>query len=197
MITTKNTGTLGKFKINGIDPTDGAYKKGVQLTDQILPPFYIDDAETANPATVKNYLKRELKIELNNTKEASLIKALTKPEDWLKERKKKLEELADTVEPTFTAALKTYVDAGYPYDEAQAFATQEANAVYQLKMQQLDAIMPGAGVLLTGAVKERQYQGDKAGMYNGGDAVDYRAKYEKRKAKKASKRAKQLALENK
>lgn len=196
MLTSRNGGgTLGKFKV-AVRQANGTYVQ-TAIDNQILPPFYKNDEATADPATVKSYLKRELKIDLNNHKETSLIQALTKPEDWLKERKIKLDEIADTVEPTFTTALKVYVDSGYPYDEAQALATQEANAVYQIKMQQLNAIMPGAGVLLTGAVKEREYQGTKASMYNGGDSVDYKAKYEKRKAKKATRKAKHLALENK
>lgn len=184
MITSGRSGTLGTYK----------NAAGTDVANAILPPFYKDGGAAPDLETIKTHLKRELKIELDSNKEASLIKALTKPDDWLKDRKTALEKLADEVAPTYREALKSYIDAGFPYIEAEQKAAVETQAVYDIKMQQLDAIMPGAGVLLTGAVKERQHQGTKAAMYNGGDGIDYKAKYEKRQQKKHFKKAKKLEL---
>ena len=147
-------------------------------------PFYKPGGATPDRALIGEHLKRELKTELHDKQQQSLIKALSKLDDWLTERKQHMDTLAGQLSHTYAIALENHINAGYPYDEAVAKATREANVLYQLKLEELDVLLPGANVLLTGAFKDRQYQGEQGALFNGGDAIDFKAKYFKRQAKK-------------
>lgn len=167
-------------------------KDGKDVVD-MLPPFYQDGGFEPQVEAITSHLKRDLKIDLHHTQETSLIKALKDPKTWLDDRKGEMNKIAVALATPYKEALKTYIDAGYPYDDAVAKATREANVLYQLKLEELEARMPGANVLLTGAVKDRKNQGEEVAMLNGGDGIDYKAKYLNRKAKKSAKQAKKQA----
>lgn len=188
---TGKSGSVGKW-IGGTEilDVDGKGTGRYEEETGLIPPFYSDAGSKPDEGAIKSFLKRELKIELHNKQQASLIEALTKPDEWIKKRTTEMNKIADELAPTYANSLKTYLDANYPFDEAVALATKQTEILYQAKLQELNARLPGANNLLTSAYKERKYQGDKAASYNGDETIDYKALWESKMARKAAKKAK-------
>ena len=128
----------------------------------IVPPFFNYNATTGTIATrggdgtkdaARAHLQRELRIELEHNKQAAAVKALKEPQEWLDERRIKLEEITDELAGYYTNTLKKYYDAGHPTQEAIDMATQETDSIYQMKLGQLESDFPGGSTFLTGVME--------------------------------------------
>jgi hypothetical protein len=139
-------------------------------------------------AAVANYLKRELKIDLHDTQEKSLVEALTEPKAYLDRRKKGLDDIAEKIAEPYQTSIKYYYELGYPSDEAVKLADISAKAMYDVYMNELNARMPGASVLITGAVDKHDGQVKQAALISGNEKdIDYyKRKAKSRKVKKST-----------
>lgn len=141
---------------------------------------------------IQNFLAKELKLELSDRQQQSMVSALTKPEAWLKTRKIQMVKILNELAPVYQAAITKYSEV-YPMDEALAHANDEIKVLYDIKIKHLELEHPGGSVLMQNKVFENQIAVDKGKILNKNVTlpIDHEAYKEYRRQRKASKFVKQ------
>jgi hypothetical protein len=96
-------------------------------------------------------LQKELKLDLYQKQQTSLVKALTKPEDWLTDRDTEMKKLTAELSPIYYEAIDKYIML-YPVNEAVELPNQDIKAMFDVKMRHLEISQPGASLLFQGAM---------------------------------------------
>lgn len=140
---------------------------------------------------VDKYLQKELKIDLYQQQQASLVEALKDPSAWLAKRDTAMKKLTAELSEPYYDAIDKYMKL-YPVDEAVELANQEIKALFDIKMKHLDFEQPGASFLFQGAVIENnkdKVMGNALLSHTSKPSNDeFEAYYKKRKAAKKAKK---------
>lgn len=143
------------------------------------------DAFNAAKAKVEPYLQKELKLELHQMQQKSMVQALTKPEKWLNEREKQIKGITTELSGPYIQAIEKYRQL-YPIDEAVALANKEIKVLYDIKLNHLELIQPGASSLMQNQVFKNNVAVGEGKMLTSGlenaDKSNYK-KYYKQKYK--------------
>jgi hypothetical protein len=168
-------------------------------TSAMMPinPFGADrDVATGAKGAVTEYLEKELKLELYNKQQSSLITALTKPEQWLGARDTSMKALTAELSPIYYDAIEKY-RALYPLDEAVELANQDIKSIFDVKMRHLEIEQPGASLLFQGAVLNNNMDKIKANALISGSMgessvskSEFKKYYKEKRARKKAKRSK-------
>jgi hypothetical protein len=182
-VTSSRTGSAG-FSGKSINIADKAFPGYNAAVPAVIA---ADGSVTTAAVPVKyddtnafTYLKKELKIDLHDTQEQSLVQALKNPEKYLIERKKKLEKIAEDLSHPYQDSIDFYFKAGYPMDEAIQLADIEIKGLYDSKIRQLNTIMPGASVMLTSAIDDQNAERKQVALMNGDVNVKGKSYYKKK-----------------
>jgi hypothetical protein len=152
-------------------------------------PSGIIAAPFADAAAVRAYLGKELKLELRANQDAAVIKALTRPEEWLAARSTAMAKIVDELSGPYLAGIAKYSDL-YPTDEAVELATAEIRPLFDAKMRFLEVMQPGASLLLPQAIADNKFKAISARNIVAAEAGDLNPQFEeyykqRRNAKKA------------
>jgi hypothetical protein len=95
-----------------------------------------DDKKTATDPNgfIDEYLQKKLKLGLYKAQQTSLVKALTKPEEWLTNRDLAMKTISAELAPAYWDAIEKY-KALYPMNEAVELANQDIKALFDVKMR--------------------------------------------------------------
>jgi hypothetical protein len=157
-----------------------------------------DDKKTATDSNgfIDQYLQKKLKLDLYKAQQTSLVKALTKPEEWLTSRDVAMKTISAKLAPTYWDAIEKY-KALYPMDEAVELANQDIKALFDVKIKHLEIEQPGASLLFQGAVLNNNMDKIKANALISGSLGEsnvakdeFKKYYKEKRQRKKPKRAK-------
>lgn len=147
---------------------------------------YGDDVEG-----IKQYIGRELKIDLHAAQEESLIEAMTAPATWVGKRKTSMETIKDNVAAVYAKQLKIAYDTyKFSAEDAQAYATKHAQKSLDLELENLEFMQPGATTIYQSAAFDNHARNAKYAMASGQGEFDkatyknMRRQYKGQKGKK-------------
>jgi hypothetical protein len=158
-----------------------------------------DDKKTATDPNgfIDEYLQKELKLGLYKAQQTSLVKALTKPEEWLDSRDLAMKTISAKLAPTYWDAIEKYKKL-YPMDEAVELANQDIKAFFDVKIRHLEIEQPGASLLFQGAVLNNNMDKIKASALISGSLGkssniskdEFKKYYKEKRARMKAKRSK-------
>ncbi len=155
--------------------------------------------DNTNLQQIGDYLGRELKIDLINKREASLISAMDSPTAWLKTRKDEMDKIQARLAAHYKTKLDLHIGNGFPYDEAMQMATRSTNKLLEEELQELEIIHPGSATIYASGAHAVADRESKFNMAIGGaerkqaaPVFDKRSYKKHRKAKKAAKKASRI-----
>lgn len=102
----------------------------------------IVDNPIKDKAAAEAYLKKELKIDLKEKQQTSLVLALNKPEEYLAARKITNDQLIGELADMYAKSMKKW-SAYLPVDQAQEKATKEVVNLYESRVEYLEMLHPG------------------------------------------------------
>jgi hypothetical protein len=161
-------------------------------------PLYETDRNTSIAANgvVDKYLQKELKLDLYNQQQLSLVEALTKPDTWLGKRETAMKTLTAELSPIYFDAIERYRKL-YPVDEAVELANQDIKAIFEVKIKHLELEQPGASLLFQGAMLNNNMDKIKANTLISGSMSqsnvskdELKKYYKEKRARKKAKRSK-------
>jgi hypothetical protein len=149
-----------------------------------------------NIGSVEEYLGRQLKLDLQRSKQESLIEAMEKPTDWLAKRNAAYDDIKKRIAGVYAIQMGKYYTAGFPVEEAQQLAENAANALLQIELRDLEMTLPGANTVFASAANTQAARESKYALAEGvaehrkSDKEIYKRYRAKKKAKKAKRAAK-------
>jgi hypothetical protein len=171
--------------------------RGTGAMIQTHPLFETDRKTSTDPdGVVDKYLQKELKLDLYNKQQLSLVEALTKPDAWLGKREATMKILTAELSPIYFDAIEKYRKL-YLVDEAVELANQDIKSIFEVKMKHLELEQPGASLLFQGAVLNNNIDKIKASALISGSLGEsntskdeFKKYYKEKRARKKAKRSK-------
>ena len=140
---------------------------------------------------IENFIGRELKLDLHNTQELSLIEAMTDPGTWVGKRKTEMDKIKSRVADVYAKQLSVaYKDHNFSADDAQAYATKHAQKALDIELENLEYMQPGATTIYQSAAFDQRSKNAKFALADGQGEFDMATYKKLRRQRKAQKRGK-------
>ena len=164
----------------------------------------------SNPFTTqkiaREYLSKELLIDLRAKQDTSMATAIETPGKWLAERSAALDAILDDKEETidgtkytihglasqYQSFVASYAKL-YPTDQALAMATRDIRPIFEARVRQLELEHPGSSLIVPALGNMRQASEIRSGLIGSavtGEPISKAQYKEYRRARKAKKAAK-------
>lgn len=115
----------------------------------------------------KDFINRELHMELRQKQEASLVEAMMTPDVWLKKRESEWDYIETQVADEFTKELSRYYSAGYTYDESREKALAIAQVKLDVLLSDLEIRKPGSNTIFQSALNTQMSRNNRFAIANG------------------------------
>ena len=102
-------------------------------------------------------IKRELGITLEDKQYGARLQALTKPEDYYRDRKVLVDQMTLEVQVAYQKAFGEYANSGLPNEVAKQYAMQAARTAMNAKMQLIELKFPSGANAIGSAALGRDY----------------------------------------
>lgn len=100
---------------------------------------------TMNEVKTKDYIRRNLGLEIVKNRDRLAIKALNDPVQFLEDREDTINNMImPKVEKRFNEKLGDFIEMGFPDDSALQLATEEGRKEFQAEIAMLEMMSPGA-----------------------------------------------------
>ena len=98
---------------------------------------------TPSENEAKDLFRRQLGVEIDRKREASMVEAISKPENWLKERNEQLDKTLDEAALLYRKKYEQFIITGYPVDQADAMAVSLARNLYENEKKIIEDLYVG------------------------------------------------------
>jgi len=145
----------------------------------------------AEPA-VSDFIGRQLNIDVLVNREKSLIRAMTAPESWIRERQAKYDELKTSIGNFYAEQLAKYYQAGYSLEQSEKMAEESANRILPIHLQDIEVLHPGSSTLFANAAFQMDKRNTNFGLYSGAaeSGPNHKAIYKEERARRKAKKRK-------
>jgi hypothetical protein len=144
-------------------------------------------------AGIKDYISRELKIDVHTAQQASLIEAAVTPKDWIGKRKTAMDTVKDNVAEVYKKQLDlAYNTYKYSMEDATNYATRHAQASLDLELDELERRQPGATTIYQSAAVQKDAYNKQFQLVSGDGELstdEYRALKDRLRAAKSKRKA--------
>lgn len=176
------------------------YNRGLGSNSALtLPNFWEDDGTFnlgARGQLAVDFVSKELKLDLIDKREKSLVNAMVNPSKWLDDREGPMNDMKENLAKHYATKLQKYYNAGFPADESAALAAKSTNRLLQEEMEELEMEYPGASTIYASAAHQMADRNTRFNLGVGGVAegrVSEKEIYKKIRAAKKAKKAKRAA----